>query len=60
MENLVSSLSLGIGSAVVVALQNSCCNIVFNVAYDLFNPMVDGVRTNIMGWESFDMLGIFG
>jgi sterol desaturase/sphingolipid hydroxylase (fatty acid hydroxylase superfamily) len=21
--------------------------------------MVDGVRTNIMGWESFDMLGIW-
>jgi hypothetical protein len=60
-KDLVSSLSLGIGSAVVAALvKNSCCNIGFNVAYDLFNPMVDGVRTNIMGWESLDMLGIFG
>jgi hypothetical protein len=59
MERFSIKFILGIGSAVVAA-QNSCCNIGFNVAYDLFNPMVDGVRTNIMGWESFDMLGIFG
>jgi sterol desaturase/sphingolipid hydroxylase (fatty acid hydroxylase superfamily) len=53
-KDLVSSLSLGIGSAVVAALvKNSCCNIGFNVAYDLFNPMVDGVH-------KYYGLGVFG
>lgn len=53
-KDLLSSLSLGIGSAVIGALMKTVSMIlVFEFAYELFNPMVDGVRTNIMGWESF-------
>jgi hypothetical protein len=51
-KDLVSSLSLGIGSAVVAALvKNSCNNIGFNVAYDLFNPME---------FHKYYGLGVFG
>ena len=54
-KDLLSSVSLGVGSAVVGALVKTVGMIlVFSVAYDLFNPMVDGVRTNIIvGYESF-------
>ncbi len=53
-KDFISSLSLGIGSAILGALIKIVSIIVvFNFAYDLFNPIVEGVRTNIMGWESF-------
>ncbi|MDN6290575.1 MAG: sterol desaturase family protein [Tetragenococcus koreensis] len=53
-KDLLSSLSLGIGSAVIGALMKTVSMIlVFNFAYELFNPIVDGVRSNIMGWDSF-------
>lgn len=53
-KDFLSSLMLGIGSAVLGALLKTVSLIViFEIAYDLFNPLVDGVRMNIMGWESF-------
>jgi len=53
-KDLLSSVSLGLGSAVVAALVKTVGMIlVFSVAYDIFNPEVNGVRTNIMGYESF-------
>lgn len=53
-KDLASSLTMGIGSAVLAALiKTISAIIIFNIAYDFFNPVVDGVRTNIMGWESF-------
>ena len=53
-KDFISSLSLGVGSAILGALLKTASVIlVFNFAYDLFNPIVDGVRTNIMGYESF-------
>lgn len=53
-KDLASSLSLGIGSAVVAALLKTIVAIVIFIGvYELFNPMIDGVRTNIMGWKSF-------
>lgn len=53
-KDLISSLSMGIGSAVIAALIKTISIIViFNFVYELFNPMVEGVRTNIMGYESF-------
>ena len=53
-KDFISSLSLGIGSAVLGALLKTVSLIlIFNFAYDVFNPEVNGVRTNIMGWESF-------
>jgi len=53
-KDLRSSLSLGVGSAILGALLKTVSVIlIFNFAYDLFNPMVNGVRTNILGYESF-------
>lgn len=53
-KDFISSLSLGLGSAILAALIKTVSIIVvFNFAYELFNPIVDGVRTNIMGWKSF-------
>jgi len=53
-KDLSASLAIGVGSAVVAALTKTVALIlVFTVAYELFNPIVDGVRMNIFGWESF-------
>lgn len=53
-KDLISSLSLGVGSAILGALLKTVSvMLIFNFAYEVFNPLVDGVRTNIMGWESF-------
>ncbi|WP_430612735.1 sterol desaturase family protein [Flavobacterium sp. JP2137] len=53
-KDLFSSLSIGLGSAILAALLKTVTAIlVFTAVYELFNPVVDGVRTNIMGWQSF-------
>jgi sterol desaturase/sphingolipid hydroxylase (fatty acid hydroxylase superfamily) len=53
-KDLIASLGMGVGSAVIAPLIKTISAIViFNVVYELFNPVVEGVRTNIMGWESF-------
>ena len=53
-KDLGSSLSIGLGSAILAALLKTVTAIVvFTFVYELFNPVVDGVRTNIFGWESF-------
>lgn len=53
-KDLASSLAMGIGSAVIAPLiKTISAIIIFNIAYEIFNPVVNGVRTNIMGWESF-------
>jgi sterol desaturase/sphingolipid hydroxylase (fatty acid hydroxylase superfamily) len=50
----MASLGMGIGSAILAPLIKTISAIViFNLVYELFNPLVDGVRMNIMGWESF-------
>ncbi|HET8886229.1 MAG TPA: sterol desaturase family protein [Salinimicrobium sp.] len=53
-KDLSSSLAIGVGSAVIAALLKTISAIViFNLIYEIFNPVVAGVRTNIFGWESF-------
>lgn len=53
-KDLTASLSIGVGSAVIAALIKTVSAIlIFSFVYDLFNPVVEGVRTNIFGWESF-------
>ena len=53
-KDLSASLAIGVGSAVIAALIKTVSAIlIFSVAYELFNPLVDGVRRNIFGWESF-------
>lgn len=53
-KDFLSSLALGVGSAIIGALVKTVATIfIFNFVYDLFNPEVDGIRQNIFGWESF-------
>ena len=53
-KDLMASLGMGIGSAIIAPLIKTISAIViFNLVYELFNPIVNGVRMNIMGWESF-------
>ncbi|PHR96502.1 MAG: C-5 sterol desaturase [Leeuwenhoekiella sp.] len=53
-KDLAASLTMGVGSTLIAPLIKTITVILlFNWVYELFNPMVDGVRQNIMGWESF-------
>ncbi|WP_299433712.1 sterol desaturase family protein [uncultured Maribacter sp.] len=53
-KDLMASGAMGIGSAILGPLIKVTVLItVFNYTYEFFNPLVDGVRTNIMGYESF-------
>ncbi|MFY0715103.1 sterol desaturase family protein [Seonamhaeicola sp. NFXS20] len=53
-KDLGSSLFMGIGSVVLAPLiKTISAIIIFNYLYELCNPMVNGVRTNILGYESF-------
>jgi len=53
-KDLAASLTMGIGSTLIAPLVKTITVILlFNWVYDIFNPIVDGVRTNIFGWESF-------
>lgn len=53
-KDLGSSLFMGIGSAIIAPLiKTISAIIIFNFVYEVFNPIVDGIRTNILGWESF-------
>lgn len=53
-KDLTSSLIMGIGSVVLAPLiKTVSAIIIFNYLYELCNPIIDGVRTNIMGWQSF-------
>ncbi|QCW99789.1 sterol desaturase family protein [Aggregatimonas sangjinii] len=53
-KDLMASGAMGIGSAILGPLVKvTVLIVVFNYTYELFNPMVDGVRMNIMGYESF-------
>lgn len=53
-KDLAASVTMGVGSAVIAPLiQVVSAIVVFEIVYDIFNPVVDGVRTNIMGYESF-------
>ncbi|GAB1857103.1 sterol desaturase family protein [Flavobacteriaceae bacterium MHTCC 0001] len=53
-KDLGASLFMGIGSVVIAPLiKTISAIIIFNYMYELFNPIVNGVRTNIMGWQSF-------
>ena len=54
LKDLGASLFMGVGSAIIAPLIKTISAIViFNVVYEFFNPEIEGIRTNIMGWESF-------
>ena len=53
-KDLKASLFMGVGSAIIAPLIKTISAIViFNYIFEIFNPEINGVRTNIMGWESF-------
>ncbi|AOW19289.1 sterol desaturase family protein [Urechidicola croceus] len=53
-KELGASLTMGIGSSILAPLIKTITVILlFNFIYEVFNPLVDGVRMNIMGWKSF-------
>lgn len=53
-KDLTASLIMGIGSTIIAPLTKTIAAIVLlNYIYNVFNPMVNGIRINIMGWESF-------
>jgi sterol desaturase/sphingolipid hydroxylase (fatty acid hydroxylase superfamily) len=53
-KDLGASLAMGIGSAIIAPLTKTIAAIVlFNFIYEVFNPLVDGIRMNVFGWESF-------
>ena len=53
-KDLMASGAMGVGSAILGPLiKVTVLIVVFELTYEFFNPMVDGVRTNIMGYESF-------
>lgn len=53
-KDLFASGFMGVGSAILGALFKVIFAIVlFELTFELFNPVVDGTRTNILGYESF-------
>jgi len=53
-KDLGASLTFGIATAIIDPLIKTFSLVmVFHYTYEFFNPLIDGVRMNIMGWESF-------
>ena len=53
-KDLLASFSMGAGTIFIAPLiQVVSAIVIFNFVYDLCNPVVDGVRTNLLGYESF-------
>lgn len=53
-KDLFSSMSMGLGSVIIAPLiKIVSAATLFTIVYNFFNPLVDGVRMNIMGYESF-------
>lgn len=52
-KDLAASSTMGIGSAIIAIFSKAATIGFFFWVYYLFNPEVDGVRTNIMGYEAF-------
>lgn len=53
-KDLFASSFMGVGSAIIAPLIKVVSAIViFEFTYELFNPIVEGVRTNILGYKSF-------
>lgn len=46
---------MGLGAVIIAPLiKVISAAAIFTVVYDFFNPVVDGIRTNIMGYKSFE------
>ncbi len=49
-----SSVSMGAGAVVLAIGTKLLSLLLFFEVYWIFNPIVDGIRVNIMGWKSFN------
>lgn len=53
-KDFLASAAMGFGAMIIAPLiKVVSAVVVFSFVYEIFNPEVDGVRRNIMGWESF-------
>ena len=52
-KDLVASTSVGTGAAIIAVGTKLLTLGFFVLVYELFNPEIEGVRTNIMGYASF-------
>ncbi|WP_020526168.1 sterol desaturase family protein [Flexithrix dorotheae] len=52
-KDFAASTSMGAGAVVLAIFTKSASLAAFFVVYEIFNPEVDGVRTNIMGYAAF-------
>ena len=54
-KDLFSSSAMGLGAvALAPFLKLFSAAVIFTAVYEVFNPLVDGVRMNIMGYKSFE------
>ncbi|MBX2842462.1 MAG: sterol desaturase family protein [Flammeovirgaceae bacterium] len=52
-KDFAASTSMGAGAVVLAIFTKAASFTVFFIIYEIFNPEVDGVRTNIMGYAAF-------
>lgn len=53
-KDLAASTTMGVGSAIIASLLKVIsATVIFGLVYELCNPEVNGVRMNILGYESF-------
>ncbi len=51
-----SSISMGVGAAILAIFTKAVSLLMFWGVYELFNPIVGNTRVNIMGWEAFSFI----
>ena len=53
-KDMFTSMGMGLGAVILAPLiKVISAAAIFTVIFNLFNPLVDGVRVNILGYESF-------
>ena len=53
-KDLFASTSMGVGAVIIAPLiKFMSAAVIFYATFEFFNPEVNGVRTNIFGWQSF-------
>jgi len=53
-KDFYASLVIGIGTGIIASvLKVTLIVLLFSTVYNFFNPLVNGIRTNIFGYESF-------
>ena len=55
LKDLVASSTFGIGTILMAPMIKAIITTsLFFLAYEFFNPLTNGVRTNLLGYESFE------